>query len=144
MRDTSKPYRISLFDLLNGALGGVKVYDEKKKVGAADSVFVLLSTQQETPTEENDCTWINRSSIDVEIIAKTGSEVTKDTVDDLANTILGLVFPTRQTIGVTVPSGLEFQNMRMEKIISRNISLSETESILSKIITFTTDIVQQT
>ena len=143
MRDTCKPYRIAMFNLLNGNLGGINVYDEKKKVGAADKVFVLLSTQQETQVEENDCSWITRSSIDLEIVAKSGSEVTKDTVDDLANLIIGLVLPTIQTSGLTAPSGFQFSGLVLEKTISRNISLSETESILTKILTFVTQIIEQ-
>lgn len=132
-----------MFTCLNGNLGGVKVYDEKKKVGATDDIFVLLSTQSESPTEDNDCAWITRSSIDVEIIVKTGSEVSKDTIDDLANTILALVKPTVSTHGLVTPSNFQFQNLFCESSISRNISLSETESILSKILKFTCTIVEQ-
>ena len=143
MRDTSKQLRNAVFACLDGNLGGVPIFDEKRWVNSAATLFVLCSTQQETPTEDNDCTWINRSSIDLEIISKTGSEVTKDTIDDLSNTILTLLLPTRSTSGVTPPAGLEFTNPIVESVISRNISLSETESILQKTIRFVVTIVQK-
>lgn len=143
MRDTCKPYRLAMFNCLTGNLGGINVYDEKRKVADTNTTFVLLSTQQETPTEENDCNFITRSSIDIEIISKTGSEVSKDTIDDLANLILQLVIPSVATSGLTAPSGYQFHIPVCDRSISRNISISETESILSKILTFTTVIVQQ-
>lgn len=143
MRDTCKQLRLSVFNCLNGNLNGRNIYDEKKKVGATDTMFVILSTQQESPIQDNDSTWISTSSIDIEIIAKTDSETSKDDIDELANLILSLVFPTRSTCALIAPSNLEFQNAVCSRTITRNISLSETESILSKIITFTTTIVQQ-
>lgn len=143
MRDTSKQLRLSVFNCLSGNLGGVPVYDEKKKVSTTDSTFILLSTQQETPSDQNDCTWICRSSIDIEIIQKSGSEVSKDTIDDLSNTVLTLLLPTPGTTGLSPAYNLQFQNGFCESVISRNISLSETESILQKIVRFVVTIVQQ-
>lgn len=132
-----------MFNCLNGNLGGIKVYDEKKKVGETDSVYVLLSTQTESPTEDNDCTFITKSIMDVEIIVKTGFEVTKDTMDDLANLILGLVVLSPQVSGLTVPSGFQFTNLYCSKSVSRNLTITNSESVLTKILTFVVNIVQQ-
>lgn len=125
-------------------LATLAFYDEKKSVLASDKIFALLSTQQETLTDENDCTWITRSSIDIEIYQKTGSEVSKDLIDDLSNAILVRLMPTPQTTNIIDPSNLQFCNHRIDSIISRNISLSETESVLEKIIRFSVQIIQQT
>lgn len=143
MRDTCKPYRLAIYNCLNGNLGGIKVYDEKKKVGATDTLFVLLSTQQETPIEENDCAFISKSSIDIEIVQKTGFEVTKDTIDDLANIILTLVIPDTQSSCLTAPSGFQFLIPTVTRTLTRNVSITDSESILVKIITITTQIVTQ-
>ena len=118
-------------------------YDEKKSVLASDTVFAILSTQQETPALDNDCTWIQKSSIDIEIYQKTGSEVTKDLIDDLSNQVLALLLPTPWATPLAF-SNLQFTNPYCESIISRNISLSETESIMQKVIRFVVTIVQQT
>lgn len=142
MRDTQKQLRLAVFNALNGVIS-VPVYDEKKLVSATDDTYVLLSTQQETPTEETDCTWITRSSIDLQVMQKTGSEVSKDDIDDISNEILVILMPTRGTLGITAPSGLEFQNPAIESIVSRDLSLSETESILIKLVRFVVTIVQQ-
>lgn len=142
MKDTSKPLRLGVFALLSGHIN-VPVYDEKKVVtDSTKRLFVVLSTQQETPSDENDCTWINRSSIDIEIIQKSGSEVSKNDIDDLSNLILQILIPTPYTTPIT-SGNLQFQNAFIESIISRNVSLSETESVLIKVIRFVCYIVQQ-
>lgn len=153
MRDTAKQLRQAVYQCLvlnitypTGpmTLATLAFYDEKKSVLASDKIFALLSTQQETLTDENDCTWITRSSIDIEIYQKTGSEVSKDLIDDLSNAILVRLMPTPQTTNIIDPSNLQFCNHRIDSIISRNISLSETESVLEKIIRFSVQIIQQT
>lgn len=143
MRDTSKQLRIAVFNALNGVIS-VPVYDEKRLVSATATTYVLLSTQQETPTEENDCNWNVKSSIDLQIMQKTGSEVSKDDIDDIANEIVNVLLPTRSTIGITAPVNLQFTNPMIESIISRDLSLSETESILIKLVRFVVTIIQQT
>ncbi len=143
MRDTKKPLRLAVFNCLNGNTGGVPVSDEKRLVSNTANLFIILSTQQETPVEENDCTWINRSAIDIEIYQKTGSEVSKDTIDDTSNIILTLLMPTRQVMGITEPSGLQFANPFCESNITRNLSLSDTESVLVGVVRFVVTIIQQ-
>lgn len=142
MRDLSKPFRLAVFSVLNGNTGGIPIYDEKRLVSATDNTFILLSTQQQTQEEVNDCTWVSRLSIDIEVYNKTGSEVSKDTIDDVSNTILGLLLPT---VGVSPISsgGIQFTYAFAESIISRNIGITETESVLQKVIRFVATGVQQ-
>lgn len=138
MYDLSLPYRLSIYAVLNGVIS-VPVFDEKKKVAATNTVFVILSTQQQTPVEENDCVEISRCSIDIEITQKTGFEVTKDVIDNVSNEICQILKPCPLAW-----VNLEFQNARVESILSRNVSLSESETVIQKIIRYTCDIVQQT
>jgi len=142
LRDLSKPFRLAVFSVLNGNTGGIPIYDEKRLVSATDNTFILLSTQQQTQEEVNDCTWVSRLSIDIEVYNKTGSEVSKDTIDDVSNTILGLLLPT---VGVSPISsgGIQFTYAFAESIISRNIGITETESVLQKVIRFVATGVQQ-
>lgn len=142
MRDVSKQVRLAFYNCLNGNIA-VPIYDEKQKVDQSASLFALLSTQQQFPIEENDSTWISKNTIDIELLQKSGSEVSKDDVDDLSNTIIELVIPTSQTTGLINPVNLQFTYVTYELITSRNLSISETESIIQKIIRFVITIIQQ-
>lgn len=141
MRDISKPYRLAVYGLLQGHIS-VNVYDEKRKVTANDQTFVLLSTQQQTPKDDNDCTWISRASIDIEVTQKTGSEVSKNYIDDISDEICQILV-TAPFVSPIASSNLQFGNAVIESIISRNMSISETESVLTKIIRFSCTVVQQ-
>lgn len=148
MRDTCKPYRVAIYNLLNGNLGTfqgstIKLFDEKKKVGETGSLYVVLSTQSETPTDLNDCAFIVNSVIDIEIIRKSGFEVTKNDIDEVANTIYGLILPDVQTSGLTTPSGFQFDIPVRTRSLTRNLSITDAESVLTKIITFSTRITIQ-
>jgi len=142
LRDTSKQVRLAVFALLSGNVTGFPVFDEKRLVSSTAVKYILLSTQQETPDVENDCTWINRSSIDIEVVQRTGSEVSKDEIDDAANTVLGLLIPT-PLVTPMASVNLQFQNATIESILSRNLSITETESLVTKVIRFVVTVVQQ-
>ena len=118
------------------------MYDEKRKVQATDNTFIIFSTQQQTPQDENDCTWIHRCSIDIEIYNKTGSEVSKNTIDDISNTICEVLIPSVGVANIT-SANLQFVNAFVESIISRNLSLSETESVIVEVIRFVVQTTQQ-
>jgi len=142
MRDLSRPYRLAIYAVLNGVIS-VPVYDEKKKVASTETTFVILSTQQQTPVEENDCTWISRCSIDIEVIQKTGFEVTKDDIDDISNQICGILLPSQGITPIESPN-LQFTLPEIESIISRNVSITEPETVIVKILRFVCTIIQQT
>ena len=140
MRDLSKPYRLAVYQALSGL--STPIFDEKRLVTSTASTFILLSTQQRTPKDENDCSWIARCSIDIEIYNKTRSEVSKDTIDDISNAILAILL-TAPGLTPLTSSNIQFGYAQAELIISRNISISETESILQKVIRFTVDCTEQ-
>lgn len=143
MRDNAKPLRVAVYTALTGNTGGINMYDEKRKVSASDNTFILFTTQQQTPDEDNDCTWISKNSIDIEIVNKTGSEVSKNTIDDISDTILQVLIPSVGVCGLT-SSNLQFGYAYCESIISRNLSFSETESVMVKIIRLVFQIINQT
>lgn len=141
MRDLSHPYRLAVFEALDGNIS-VPIFDEKKKVGNTDPVFAILSTQQQVPNNENDCTWMSRVSIDIEITQKTGFEVTKNVIDGISNEILTILLPDPWVTGIT-SAGVLYQNAYCESIISRNVSLSESETVIQKIIRFVCTAIEQ-
>jgi len=145
--DTCQPFRKAIYDALSGNVTynsvQVPVYDEKTFVTNTASVFILLSTQQETPQDDTDCGWTTLSSIDVEIVVKTGSEVTKNAIDTISGTVTGIILPTRSTVGITQPSGFQVTHLERTSTLTQTVSLSPTESILIKIIKFSAIFVEQ-
>lgn len=140
MKDSMKPLRLGIFAVIDGQITYnavvVPVYDEKVFTGAVPDLYILLSTQQESPTgDQNDCELIRDSFIDIEIIRKTGSEVSKDTIDDVSDQLYQLIIPSQGVAGFTV-AGFQISNPRMVSALTQNVTLTETESVLRKIVRF--------
>lgn len=142
MRDLSKPYRLAVAAALQGNIT-VNLYDAKKWVTATDTLYGVFSTQQQTPNAEytTDCTWAQNCSIDIEIFDKTGSEVTKDNVDNVANLIGGILVPAPGVTNIT-SSNIQFTLASLE-FLTRDLSISETESILVKVVRFSCVLIEQ-
>lgn len=142
-----KPIRHGINTLIAGqvtyAAGVVPVYDEKVYTGEIPDIYILLSTQQEADTERTDCTWTTRSSIDIEIIARSESEVSKDVIDDVSNDVMELIAGLPGAWNVSNPSGFQIIDCFRESAMTRNVSLTETQSILQKVIRFVFIILQQ-
>lgn len=134
MLDTKKPLRIAVLNALDGLLFynavNVPVYDEKVKTGESPRLYVVLSTQQETDIESNDSTWITQSGIDLEIVHKTGSEVSKNPIDEVYEDILEIIMPSIGTTGVTIPAAFQFLNLRRDQSITQAFEIGATESII--------------
>lgn len=142
MTDSMKPLRLGIFAVLDGAITynstAVPVYDEKVFTDESPNLYILLSDQQESNApERSDCTEPIRSTINVEIVRRTGSEVSKDTIDDVSNSIYALLITSPGIAGFTV-SGFQVIDVYKESAISRNVQITETQSILRKIINFVT------
>lgn len=146
MKDTMSILRRAVFDTLNGNLSylgsPVNVYDEKKKATASDRLFVILGTQQESDDDTSEY-FITDSTIDIEIYHKTEFEVSKDAIDEVSNQVMSLILPSPSLNGLPVQNLFLIQCVRRLRAISRNFSITDNESVLSKIITFTCKIVQQ-
>ena len=143
-KDTMKPLRHAVFNLLDGELSydstTVNVYDE---MNDSDDIYVLLSTQQETFDETSDC-FITRSSIAIEVVAKTGTAVSKDIIDDVSDQIYQLLRPSMATTGLANPSGFLIQNVQRENALTQVLQITPTQSVLRKIINIVVTIVQTT
>jgi hypothetical protein len=145
LRDTQRILRHAIRDLLAGQLSwdgtAVPVYDEKKRDKQSADLFVILSTQQETDNN-TDTSWTTDSSIDIEITHKTEFEVSKDAIDEISDQILEILLPTPDGPGWEV-GGFLIQNIRRSSTITRNFSVTDSQSIVAKIITITSKITQQ-
>ena len=133
MRDTKKILRKAVYDALGSLTynsASVPVYDEKTPQGNTANMFVILSTQSETAVERNSTAFITQSSIDLEIWHKTSYEVSKDGIDDVYEDIIDTIFPSIGSLGITAPSGFQFQEGFRESSVTQSVQLSETESVL--------------
>jgi hypothetical protein len=146
MRDTQKVLRKAIYDALNGTVlydsAVVPVFDEKRSITSTANLYILLSTQTETASDTSDA-FMTISTIDIEVCHKTGSEVSKDTMDDVANEVLEILFPTAWSVGINNGSLMQIANLRRDRTVTRVIELSSTESVLRKIITLSATIVEQ-
>lgn len=147
MKDTMKILRMACYDLLNGNLTyagqTVPVGDEKLRDNARANLFVVFGTQQETPDDTSDA-FITDSQIDIEIYHKTGFEVSKDAIDDVSNQILEILIPTPYGgDGFLVQNLFQINCVRRLSSVTRNFSVTDSQSVISKIITITCKIVQQ-
>ena len=141
MKDFDKIFRLAVYN----ALGSISatVYDEVKKVGDTDTIFVLLGAQRSKREPVADHLWGRRCSIELIITQKTDAGVSKDDIDDLADEILEVLFPTYDSFGVSVPSGFLFMNEEFETSATTRLVLSADKSIIAKTLTISCVIIQQ-
>ena len=146
MKDTKKILRTAIYNALSALTYNsisVPVVDEKLESNQTADVFIILSTQQETPEENNDSIFITRSGIDIEIYNKTGTETSKDVVDDVYELMMEILMPTTQTIGLTIPAGFQFLNGQRESCVTQSFATSGTETIVVSRVKLVFTIVQQ-
>lgn len=147
MKNTQKPFRLAIWNALDGNLSynsiPVPVTDEKKLQSDQSKIYVIFGRQTETPTERNDSTWITQSTIDLLIISKTFSETSKDIVNDLSDDILQLLLTTPQINGFTDPLGFQVQNIELAFSETGTMRMNSTDIMLTQLLTITAQIVQQ-
>lgn len=133
-------------DLLSGNLSwqgvNVPVSDEKRKLRETAPLYVTFGTQQESPDNTSDA-FITDSSIDIEIHHRSEFEVSKDGIDDVSNQILEILMPTPETDGFLVQNLFQITCVQRQSAITRNYGLTDSDTVVSKIITITCKIVQQ-
>lgn len=148
MKDTMDLLQLLVYTALNGQLSwagiNVPVFDEKKPAGDASNVFVILSTQQESehPQAVSE-TFITESSIDIVITHRTEFEVSKKAINNVAGQIMQILVPTPYSNPFGTLDHWQVLNVRRTSSISRNVSVTETDSVLERIVTISAAIVQQ-
>lgn len=147
MTDTMKPFRLAIVQALSGNVtylsNEVKIYDEKVFTGEMPSIYILLSTQREQDITQTDCTWETKSSIDLMIVSKTGSEVSKDVLDDISGQILELLLNLPGSDNLLAQSGFMITYLKRESAVCGMFQISPTQSELRKVMTLTATIIQQ-
>lgn len=147
MRDTQKPLRTAIYNVLNGNVTYdgetvFKLYDEKKKVGQTERIYGLFGTQQTTRDRTSEY-WITDERIDIEIVHSTEFEVSKDMIDDISDQLYLLLMPGPINSALADPTSMLIQHFELEQALTRAVEISPTQSEVSKIITFFCKIIQQ-
>ncbi len=147
MKNTKKVLRQAVFTALDGQVEYnsviIPVVDEKLIGTTEADLFIVLSTQTESPLERNDENYITESVIDILIIEKTGAEVSKDAIDDVCELVLQIICPNITTTNLTAPTGFLFLNVYPVSTVVQAMSLSDTQSVLQETIRLSVQIVQQ-
>lgn len=145
MKDTMKPFRKAIFSVVNGNItyagSVVKLYDEKVFTGEVPKVYMYFSTQQEQDATEQDCAWQTKSRIDIVIVAKSGSEVSKDAIDDISQRFYDLVLTLPGSDLLAVQTGFQILEVKVASAASGNVQISPTQSELQKIVSLTASII---
>jgi hypothetical protein len=145
MRDTMKPLRKAIFDCLGTnvkypGVNVVPVMDEKVIGGTQPNVYILLSTQRERDVTDQDCYWQTESSIDILIIAKSGAEVSKDSIDDISQRIYSLLLNLPGDQLIQQQTGFQILEFKRVSAVSGSVQISPTQSELQKILSLTANI----
>ena len=139
--------QLAVYSLLDGALtyegNPVPTFDEKRNIAGDPNIYVLLSTQTETASNDSatDCVIATESTIDIEIIHKTGYEITKKAIHSIADQILGAII-TGPGSGLIEAEGFQVLNQRRTRSVTRNFSLTESQSVISRIITISATFIE--
>lgn len=144
MKDVSEGLRLSVYNAINGNLSwdaaNVPVYDEEAEIN--DTLYVILSTQTETPTDRNDSAWITKASILLDVHQLTWKKISKDATDRITGQIMQIILPTTITLGITAPVGFQYANLERSDARSLPLRFSSNNSISRKLLTLTLDIIQ--
>lgn len=147
MKSTMKPFRKAVKDVLSGNItyagSIVPVYDAKVWTSAQPAIYILLATQREQDVTDQDCAWNHRSSIDLQFIAKSDSEVSKDVIDDISDRALELLLSSPGVSNLAVQTGFQILEVKMESAVIGEVQISPTQSELQKIVSLTAFIFHQ-
>jgi hypothetical protein len=142
MKDAHKPLRTAIYEALNGNVvvnfnndgSVVPIYDDEV-TDRGQNVYVLLTTQ--TGTDASNRSHFNGSATqEIQIIDKTELSVDKRRVDDIADQVFEILWPTPQSDGLVQQTGFQILNLRKQADNYLPLQISSTQTLMRRIITF--------
>ncbi len=138
MIDVKGPLRTSYYTLLNGALTfnavAVPVSDSVEKLTDTSDLYVLL-TQQNGNSQNTQDSWDSEETMLVDIVAR-GTRVSKATLDNIANQIFALLFPTKHGRSLS-GTGITVANLRVTDDRYLIFTTTGGKNVQRRLITFT-------
>lgn len=109
MNDTGKIVRKAFFDALydqvsnpeNGAMK-IPIVDEKLDLNITEHDLYMLIGGQGSNAANTKQTWADEIDINITIVNRRKATNSKTTIETIADDVLGILFPTRTTEGVTI------------------------------------------
>jgi len=147
MHDVQQQVRTAYYQLLNGNLTSnsnpVPIGDELRKFLDTENIYVILSSQSGV-NDSNFRYFGSTEDIVIDIVFKAASRANKQVLDDVANQILNLVFPTDNPSVNNLPtqSGAQFLNVQLKDSRYMNLSLNNSSTVIRRLLTFRQTIVQ--
>lgn len=141
--------RTAYFQALNGNLTydgvNIPITDSIIKQGQSDSpVYIVLDKQ--TANLNRDGAFYMQSwntTIDIWIVSKQAFSVSREIVDSISEQIENIITPDVTTNGLIEQVGYQINNVFLENVSFMEFRLSETQSIIPKVLTFSQKIVKQ-
>ena len=109
MNDPGQVVRKGIYDALNdqvinpvNAVSKVPVVDEKLDLNITEhDLYILIGGQSETPVNTKS-SWANEVDLSLTLVNRRKATNSKTTIEDIADQVLGILFPTRTTFGITI------------------------------------------
>lgn len=113
MNDVGEAARKGFYNALNNVIAipgdpvnKVPIVDEKLDLNITENdLYMLIGGQQETATNTK-TTWGNEVDLSITIVNRRKATNSKTTIENIADQMLQILFPTRTTFGLSVDAPL--------------------------------------
>lgn len=121
----------------------VPVVDEKLEADiSAHGVYVIMTSQDEDGEPSNKTYFVNETLLRLQIVNQRRATNTKEVVEDVADQILQILFPSRTSWALTVDSPLRLTYARFVNAQYNPLAKNDQGLIISKTLTFKNRITQ--
>ena len=138
-KDFNQPLRKAIFEALNHQIqyeaSEVPVHDQKQRKGYDNTNYVIIGniTSSDNRTFQG---WSRIMSFDLDIVTKTTNAISSLIADTIAGQIFEILMPDIGLVGVVVPTGFNYINLRLDSDRYIDFELTDTSSLLRRILGF--------
>jgi hypothetical protein len=150
MANRETAIRTAYYQALNGNLSynsvNVPITDSIIPQGVSDSPIYCVFDRQFSTFNYKDGAFSMQSwtsTIDILIISKQSTSVSKEIIDGIADQIESIITPSVTTNGLPAQSGWQITNVFLDKTLFMPTQISGTQTIIQKGLTFTQKVVKQ-
>lgn len=116
MRDAGEAIRKGFFNALNGQItiegSPIPIVDEKLDLNITEhDLYMLIGGQQET-TANTKSTWANEIDLSVTVVNRRKATNSKTTIENIADQMLQILFPTRTTFGLSIDAPIKLSYVK--------------------------------
>lgn len=120
MNDTAGAIRKAYFEALNnmvanpdGGVTAIPVVDEKLDLNITEhDLYILISGQAGTPRDVKNM-WVKEEDINITVVNRRKATNSKLLIENIADQILTIIFPTRTTNGLSIESPFKLTYARL-------------------------------